>query len=108
MEQADKLGCREFVTAKDIVSGQEKLNLAFVANLFNNYPALEEPVDDGPQIEETREEKSMILISLEWFKILFHHAINWLNPRPPTVSEKASSAKEINEFFQLDLFCSGE
>ena len=35
----------------------EKLNLAFVANLFNNFPALDEP-EEGPVIEETREEKS--------------------------------------------------
>lgn len=40
--EADKINCREFVTPKDIVSGNAKLNLAFVANLFNNHPALEE------------------------------------------------------------------
>jgi hypothetical protein len=38
---ADKLNCRKFVTAKDVVSGNAKLNLAFVANLFNTHPALE-------------------------------------------------------------------
>ena len=59
LEQADKIGCREFVTARDVVNGQEKLNLAFVANLFNNYPALEEP-EEPEVIQETREEKSMI------------------------------------------------
>ena len=39
--------------------GNAKLNLAFVANLFNNHPALE-PLEDQPEIEieETREEKS--------------------------------------------------
>ena len=41
------------------MNGHEKLNLAFVANLFNNHPSLDEPDDD--QIvdvdEETREEK---------------------------------------------------
>lgn len=43
LEQADRLGCRQFVTATDVVRGNPKLNLAFVANLFNKYPALKKP-----------------------------------------------------------------
>ncbi|KAF1630053.1 Plastin-1, partial [Eudyptes filholi] len=43
LQQADKLGCRQFVTPADVVSGNPKLNLAFVANLFNTYPALHKP-----------------------------------------------------------------
>ena len=50
------LACREFVSPTDIVKGHDKLNLAFVANLFNKYPALEDV--EGVVIEETREEKS--------------------------------------------------
>eukprot|EP01103_Thecamoeba_quadrilineata_P008617 TRINITY_DN18355_c0_g1_i1.p1 TRINITY_DN18355_c0_g1~~TRINITY_DN18355_c0_g1_i1.p1 ORF type:complete len:516 (-),score=159.85 TRINITY_DN18355_c0_g1_i1:81-1454(-) len=57
IENADKIGCKKFVTAKDIVKGNQKLNLAFVANLFNNFPGLA-PVEAPPQIEETREEKT--------------------------------------------------
>jgi len=56
LTEADKIGCREFVSPDDIVTGREKLNLAFTANLFNNYPALED-VDPVDIIEETREEK---------------------------------------------------
>eukprot|EP00762_Andalucia_godoyi_P008019 ANDGO_03484.mRNA.1 Fimbrin len=41
LENAERINCRKFVTAKDIVSGNGKLNLAFVANLFNSHPALE-------------------------------------------------------------------
>ena len=37
--------------------GQEKLNLAFVANLFNNHPSLEPPEEDIDIVAETREEK---------------------------------------------------
>uniref|UniRef100_A0A8V5HC49 Uncharacterized protein n=1 Tax=Melopsittacus undulatus TaxID=13146 RepID=A0A8V5HC49_MELUD len=43
LQQADKLGCRQFVTPADVVAGNPKLNLAFVANLFNTYPALHKP-----------------------------------------------------------------
>jgi hypothetical protein len=43
LQEADKLGCRQFVTPADVVSGNPKLNLAFVANLFNTYPCLHKP-----------------------------------------------------------------
>ncbi|GAM24298.1 hypothetical protein SAMD00019534_074730 [Acytostelium subglobosum LB1] len=54
---ADKIGCRKFLRPRDIVNGNQKLNLAFVANLFNTHPALE-PVAEVVVIEETREEKT--------------------------------------------------
>merc|ERR1711874_734696 len=61
LDQAEKLKSRAFVTAKDVVKGQERLNLAFVANLFNNHPAMDPPkeeiVEEFTAIEETREEK---------------------------------------------------
>ena len=46
LKNADRLGCRAFVTARDVANGHEKLNMAFVANLFNNHPSLEPPSDD--------------------------------------------------------------
>jgi hypothetical protein len=61
---ADRIGCRKFLRPKDVVSGHPKLNLAFVANLFNTYPALENVnLDDYADLldfggEGTREEKS--------------------------------------------------
>ena len=56
-----RLGCRTFITPQDVVEGVYKLNLAFVANLFNNHPSLDKPDIDWNDIEnmeETREEKS--------------------------------------------------
>ncbi|GBP28652.1 Plastin-2 [Eumeta japonica] len=61
LQQAAKLRCRAFVTPADVVGGVYKLNLAFVANLFNQHPGLERAADAGDQyeqIEETREEKT--------------------------------------------------
>ena len=58
LQNADKIGCRKFVRPKDIVSGNQKLNLAFVANLFNHFPALEPIEKQIEVIEETREEKT--------------------------------------------------
>ncbi|XP_045573751.1 plastin-3 [Salmo salar] len=60
--QADRLGCRQFVTSSDVVCGNPKLNLAFVANLFNKYPSLTKPEGqdlDWAKLEgETREERT--------------------------------------------------
>jgi len=56
LKNADILECRAFVQAKDIVKPKEKLNLAFVANLFNKHPALF--AENIEVIEETREEKT--------------------------------------------------
>jgi len=60
LENAEKLDCRKFLRAPDIVTGHPRLNLAFVANLFNTWPGLE-PVEEQVEIvviEETREEKT--------------------------------------------------
>ncbi|XP_014088037.1 plastin-3 isoform X2 [Bactrocera oleae] len=60
LQQAAKLNCRSFLTPQDVVNGVYKLNLAFVANLFNNHPGLDRPeqIDGLESIEETREEKT--------------------------------------------------
>lgn len=61
LQQAAKLKCRAFVTPQDVVNGVYKLNLAFVANLFNNHPSLEQTngaLEGYDTVEETREEKS--------------------------------------------------
>jgi hypothetical protein len=60
LDNAEKLDCRKFLRPPDIVSGHPRLNLAFVANLFNTWPGLE-PVEEEviiEVIEETREEKT--------------------------------------------------
>ncbi|OZC09060.1 hypothetical protein X798_03807 [Onchocerca flexuosa] len=60
--EAEKIDCREFVAPNDVAQGNYKLNLAFVANLFNKCPGLPEPGADEFEIDaaadETREEKT--------------------------------------------------
>ncbi|XP_054022383.1 plastin-1 isoform X2 [Dryobates pubescens] len=69
LQQADKLNCRQFVTPADVVAGNPKLNLAFVANLFNTYPALHKPDNSSydlslledltpPNVGESKEERT--------------------------------------------------
>ena len=67
LQQADKLGCRSFISPADVTEGVYKLNLAFVANLFNNHPSLDKPDIDWEgleNLEETREEKSKLISAI--------------------------------------------
>jgi len=69
LDEADKIGCRSFVAPADVVNGNYKLNLAFVANLFNTYPGFDQQEFDGVDFdfsalpEETREERSEYRLS---------------------------------------------
>ncbi|KAF8471252.1 calponin homology domain-containing protein [Kalaharituber pfeilii] len=50
LQNADKLGCRKFLTPKSLVAGNPKLNLAFVAHLFNTYPGLD-PITEEEKLQ---------------------------------------------------------
>ncbi|WWD21610.1 hypothetical protein CI109_106096 [Kwoniella shandongensis] len=54
LQNADKIGCRRFLTANSLVGGNPKLNLAFVANLFNTWPGLAplEETEAPPPVED--------------------------------------------------------
>lgn len=41
LDNADKLGARKYLTPNAMVAGNPKLNLSFVAHLFNTYPGLD-------------------------------------------------------------------
>ena len=41
LQNAERIACRKFLTPTSLVAGNPKLNLAFVANLFNTHPGLE-------------------------------------------------------------------
>lgn len=53
LESADRIGVRKYLTPTSLTAGNPKLNLAFVANLFNTYPGLD-PIEESekPEIEE--------------------------------------------------------
>lgn len=52
LQNAEKIGCRKYLTPKAMVSGNPKLNLAFVAHLFNTHPGLEPLTEEeAPEIE---------------------------------------------------------
>ncbi|KAL9104695.1 MAG: hypothetical protein Q9163_000373 [Psora crenata] len=53
LQNADKLSCRKFLSPASLVAGNPKLNLAFVANLFNTHPGLD-PIteEEKAQVED--------------------------------------------------------
>ncbi|QID83468.1 Fimbrin, actin-bundling protein [Saccharomyces pastorianus] len=53
LQNAEKLECRKYLTPSSLVAGNPKLNLAFVAHLFNTHPGLD-PIqeEEKPEIEE--------------------------------------------------------
>jgi len=50
LDNAERIGCRKYLTPPSLVSGNPRLNLAFVANLFNTHPCLE-PLEPSQVIE---------------------------------------------------------
>ncbi|KAL4916880.1 calponin homology domain-containing protein [Aspergillus aurantiobrunneus] len=50
LSNAEKLDCRKFLTPTSLVAGNPKLNLAFVANLFNTIPGLD-PITEEEKLE---------------------------------------------------------
>ncbi|KAL2421581.1 Fimbrin [Exophiala dermatitidis] len=53
LQNAEKIDCRKFLTPTALVAGNPKLNLAFVANLFNTHPGLDPLTEEEkPEIED--------------------------------------------------------
>lgn len=50
LDNADRIGVRKYLTPTALVAGNPKLNLAFVAHLFNTYPGLD-PITEDDKIE---------------------------------------------------------
>ncbi|KAG1508119.1 hypothetical protein G6F45_007937 [Rhizopus arrhizus] len=53
LDNAERIECRKYLTPTALVAGNPKLNLAFVAHLFNTHPGLD-PLseEEAPEIEE--------------------------------------------------------
>ncbi len=80
LNNAEKIQCRKYLTPTAMIAGNPKLNLAFVAHLFNTHPGLD-PLDEteAPEIEEfdAEGEREARVFTL-W--------MNSLNVDPPIIS----------------------
>lgn len=70
LDNAEKINCRKYLTPTALVAGNPKLNLAFVAHLFNTYPGLE-PLseEEAPEVEPLdaegeREARSKLFVGM--------------------------------------------
>jgi len=74
LQNAEKLNCRKYLSPQSLVAGNPKLNLAFVANLFNTHPGLD-PLEEVerpelPDVEGDREARGKIRVMFElWYLI---------------------------------------
>lgn len=83
LKNAEKIGCRRYNTPRAIVEGNPRLNLAFIANLFNQYPGLkpltkeeEKNIDDSLfSHKKSREERVFSL----WLFSIMHETITDLS-----------------------------
>lgn len=82
LQNSDKLDppCRKFLTPTSLVAGNPKLNLAFVANLFNNHPGLD------PITEEEKQEIEDFDAEGEREARVFTLWLNSLDVKPAVVS----------------------
>jgi len=63
LEEAETLGLRKFLAPHEIVSGNSRLNFAFIANLFNNAKHVKaKPVTQSVVINNTNEKDLLALI----------------------------------------------
>lgn len=99
LSNADKIGVRKYLTPNSLVAGNPKLNLAFVANLFNHYPGLD-PIEESekPEIEDfdAEGEREARVFTL-W--------LNSLDVDPPVVSlfEDLKDGLVLLQAFELVL-----
>lgn len=91
LQQAERLGCRQFVTPTDVVSGSPKLNLAFVANLFNKYPALTKPENLDLDWDGLEGEQTNIFFYVSFSNQSF--ALNWCKQQGVSCHSSQSSKR---------------
>lgn len=126
LENAERLDCRKYLTAKSLVSGNPKLNLAFVAHLFNTHPGLD-PIEEAekPEIEDfdAEGEREARVFTL-WLNSLdvdppivslfedlkdglvliqaFQKIIPGINISTRKVNQKPANGSELSRFKQLE------
>lgn len=78
LDNADRIECRKYLTPKALVAGNPKLNLAFVAHLFNTHPGLDPLTEEeAPEIEPfdaegEREARSKLISPLFQYVCTWH------------------------------------
>jgi septal ring factor EnvC (AmiA/AmiB activator) len=109
LQLADRLGCRKFVTPVDVVEGNPRLNLAYVATLFAAYPALgQSPASQLKdlqakldaalrQIEELKKERDQLKAELADSKAKADQLANELRNLGASLAQAQADKNTVNE-----------
>jgi len=113
---ADKLGCRKFISAEDIVKGNARVNLAFVATLFSKYPEMgltgralalfEENKKLKVSFEEIVQEKVLIETELESEKKAKMSVEEMLLMKIEKLKQELEMERKL-KFEEHEKFCAG-
>ncbi|CAD6250516.1 unnamed protein product [Miscanthus lutarioriparius] len=129
LETAEKLDCTRYVTSKDIVEGSANLNLAFVAQIFQNRNGLSTntvaPVhqDTPDDVEASREERAFRLwinslgiptyvnhlfedvrtgwVMLEVLDKISPGSVNWKHASKPPIIMPFRKAENCNQVIKI-------
>ncbi|EPZ36677.1 Calponin domain-containing and Fimbrin-like protein, partial [Rozella allomycis CSF55] len=100
LEMADKIGCRSFVTATDVVEGNEKLMLMFIANIFNKMTSV--PMSEIElKLQETTIKQLQGTVELKDIELLtLQDQINSSNSEINVLNAKVKNLQQENQLLQ--------
>ncbi|CAN9324189.1 unnamed protein product [Alternaria alternata] len=107
LQNADALDCRKFLTPTSLVAGNPKLNLAFVANLFNTHPCLDPiteeekaEIDDfdaaeSPVVQSFYEDLKDGTVILQAYDKVIPGSVNWRHVNKPREGQELMRFKAL-------------
>jgi len=105
LQNAEKIGCRKFITATDIVKANIRLNTAFMATLFAKYPQFgveEQPTPKGPsELELLKQENEALKRENATLKEQLDSLKQILSEVEQLRNERTHLQNQLNE---LDMF----
>jgi myosin heavy subunit len=107
---AEKIQCRKFVTPADIVKGNSRLLIAFLAVLFSKYPNMGEvaepkvepkaPSVDLSELERLRQENAQLHSEIDMLKQLQQKQLDELEVTRRTSNDEISKLQKLIEELQ--------
>ncbi|KYR00554.1 actin binding protein [Tieghemostelium lacteum] len=96
LDMIDKIGCKKFISTQDIVNGNGRLNIAFVAYLFNRFNQVKEEAPAVPS-EVIKSANEKIASNQEEIKILEQEIQQYQEKH----LEKVEKVKDLQEKIEI-------
>lgn len=110
IKQAETAGCRSFVSAKDVRKAHTRLNVAFVAGLFNNFIGIQLPSDEEIRSllarvdileAKTNQQRSLIELQQEEISEL-KHRLQEASNLTQSFANEAQQAQQLKDQLACD------